>query len=99
MYFQNGNQCWLWISGKDSYICQLLKRPISNGEPAKNILISEVIGNGSIIKLDDGSILEVDSYDTFHTMMWLGGASGLLINNDTIISFTEDAVVGVERLK
>ena len=57
------------------------------------------MGNGSIIKLDDGSILEVDSYDTFHTMMWLGGASGLLINNDTIISFTEDAVVGVERLK
>ena len=97
--YGSGHRCNIWIAGKKSYKCELLKTPGGRGEPAKEVHISEVKGNGTILKMLDGSIYEVDVIDEIHTTLWLGISDGLLINGTTLINFDADEAVTVHRIK
>ena len=97
--FGSGNKCNIWIAGKKSYKCELLKSPEKRGEPAKEVHISEVKGNGTILIMLDGSMYEVDSIDEIHTSLWLGISDGLLISGTTLVNFDADEAVTVHRIK
>ncbi len=97
--YGSGNRCHIWIAGKKSYKCDLLKSPNVKGQPAKEVHISDVKGNGTILIMLDGSMFEVDSIDEIYTSLWLGISDGLLINGNTLINFDSDEPVGVFRLK
>ena len=97
--YGSGHRCNIWIAGKKSYKCELLKSPEGRGDPAKIIHISEVKENGTILFMLDGSMYEVDSIDEIYTSLWLGISDGLLINGATLINFDADEPVTVTRIK
>lgn len=97
--YGDGRRCNIWIAGKKSYRCELLKVPQRRGEPAKKVHIYEVKGNGTIIIMLDGSMYEVDSIDEIYTSLWLGISDGLLINSNTLINFDSDEAITVYRIK
>lgn len=97
--YGSGSKCNLWIEGKKSYKCELLKIPDKRGEPAREIHISEVKGNGTILMMLDGRMYEVDSMDEIHTSLWLGISDGLLIGDTTLINFDSDEPISVSRIK
>jgi len=97
--YGSGHRCNIWIAGKKSYKCELLKAPEGRGEPAKEVHISEVKGNGAILIMLDGSIYEVDSIDEIYTSLWLGISDGILISGTTLINFDSDEAVTVYRIK
>lgn len=97
--YGSGHRCKIWIAGKKSYNCELLKQPNRKGQPAKKVHISQVKGNGTILMMLDGSIYEVDSIDTIYTSLWLGISDGLLINGMTLINFDSDEAINVSRIK
>jgi len=97
--YGRANRCNIWIEGKKSYKCDLLKSPQSRGRPAEEVHISEVKGDGAIIIMLDGRIYEVDSYDTIETSLWLGISDGILIDNTTLINFDEREAVSVNQIR
>ena len=97
--FKDGKQWKIWIEGKKAFKCDLLKTPNVRGQSAQLVHISEMLGNGTIIKMLDGSLFEVGSLYTIETSLWLGISDGLLINDSTLINFDEGGMVEVTRLK
>jgi hypothetical protein len=80
--FKSGSQWKIWIEGKKTYKCDVLKMPAyGKAISARLSYISEVKGNGEIIKMSDGSIYEVDSYDSYHTRMWYGNTEVLILDS------------------
>jgi hypothetical protein len=97
--YGSGQRCRIWIEGKRSYTCELYRGPSGNGEPAKEVHISSVKGNGALLILLDGAIYEVDAIDQIYTSLWLGVSDGLLINDSTMVNFSADEPVSVHRLR
>jgi hypothetical protein len=93
------NDCNIWISGKKSFKCELIKEPSKRGEPAEKIYISEVKGNGKILMMLDGRVYEVGMLDELKTTLWLGMSDGIIINGTTLINFSSDESIQVNRIK
>lgn len=96
--YGGGSRCNLWIAGKKSYRCELLKQPDDRPIEAKLMSLNKVRGQGSILVMDDGSIWEVDSFDTIETGIWLGISDGLLLGGSRYVNFDADELVGVVRI-
>jgi hypothetical protein len=60
--------------------------------------ISSVMGDGKLVKLEDGSIWEVDSVDTVDSMLWLP-TEEILICGERLINTDNGEKVGAKRLK
>jgi hypothetical protein len=60
--------------------------------------ISSVMSDGQIIKLEDGSIWEVDAIDTVDSMLWLP-IENVLICGNRLINTDNGEKVGAKRLK
>ena len=60
--------------------------------------IQSITGNGEIIKLEDGSIWQVDSIDTITSSIWLP-ISNVTICGSTMINTDDGEKVGVTKLK
>ncbi len=60
--------------------------------------IQEVSGNGKIVTLEDGSILEVDAVDTITSAIWLP-ISKVVLCGSTLIKTDDDESVSVTPLK
>lgn len=56
------------------------------------------MGGGKLIKLEDGSIWEVDAVDTVDSMLWLP-TEDVLVCGDRLINTESGGKVGVKRLK
>lgn len=60
--------------------------------------IQSVSSDGSIIKLEDGSIWKVDSVDTVISSIWLP-VTDVVVCDDKIINTDDNESVGVSRLR
>ena len=60
--------------------------------------IESVSDNGSIIKLEDGSLWEVDSVDAIDTMLWLP-TTDIVSCDDKLINTEDNETVDAIRLK
>ncbi len=58
---------------------------------------TSVIGGGKLIKLEDGSVWEVDAVDTVDSMLWLP-TKDVLICGDPLINTDNGEKVGAKRL-
>jgi hypothetical protein len=96
--FNVGKSWKIWIEGKKDYKCEVLKTPDSVfPSTAKIVMISEVKGNGTILKMSDGSIYEVDS---INTTLWLGTSNALIINDHELINLDKgDEIIEVTKLR
>jgi hypothetical protein len=60
--------------------------------------IEEVLGDGAIIKLEDGSLWQVDSVDEITAVLWLP-TTEVVVCDDKIINTDDNESVQVRRLK
>jgi len=96
------NLSWkIWIEGKKVFNCDLLKSPVAYASSAgQKVYISEVKDNGKILIMLDGSVYEVDDYDTFDTLLWLGNSYALLIDGTRLLNLDERSeIIDVTRLR
>lgn len=60
--------------------------------------IDSVIDDGRIVKLEDGTIWQVDSIDQIYSMLWLP-VSDIVVCDDKLINIDDDEVVNARRLR
>lgn len=97
--FGSGSRCQVAIEGKKTFKCEVLKLPDARGKPAKQLQISEVRGDGSILITAEGELYEVDSIDHITTSLWLGFFEALLVEGDQIINLDSGEAVSVQKIR
>lgn len=60
--------------------------------------IDEILANGQIIKLEDGSVWKVDRFDALTSSLWLP-ISDVVVCDDRIINIDDGETVHVRRLR
>ncbi len=98
LYLKRGN-CQIAIEGKRTFQCEVIKEPNGPGKPAKQLQVSDVKGNGSILKMMNGEIYEVSSMDQITSSMWLGFFDALLVDGDQLINLNSGESVNVEKVR
>jgi hypothetical protein len=95
-----GSRCRLWIQGKRSYRCTILRASSLRPLPAVVTSITDVSSDGDIIKTLDGSIFEVDSLSTLYTSLWLPVSEVAVLGNSQMVNLDQsDELATVTRLK
>lgn len=89
----------IWIEGKRTYRCDVLKAPSGGATTAREVLISRVPADGEVLILNDGSVLRVDSIYTIYTGLWLGLNSALLISESELINLDQGELIRVSKLR
>ena len=99
--FRIGSQWKIWIEGKKAYRCDVLKEPESGRRiSVREVFISEVKGNGTILEMSDGSIYEVDNIYTITTELWLGMSEAIILDEYELINLDEGGeIVTISRLR
>lgn len=66
---------WSWnlVLKGSKYDCELVERPRTSPELAREDYVIEVMGSGRVLKMLDGRLLSVDASDVSHTSSWSGG--------------------------
>jgi hypothetical protein len=74
--------------------------PIRRGRSGceAGLWIDSVSSDGQIVKLDDGSIWEVDSIDTIDSSLWLP-FSNIVVCGDRLINTDDNETVSARRLR
>ena len=70
-----------------------------NRNGAEKHWIKQVMGNGSLIELEDGSIWQVSPLDQIDTALWLAITDVLLVNGEKIINLDDNETAEVKRLR
>ncbi|MBU0711199.1 hypothetical protein KKA87_04655 [bacterium] len=98
--YKSGYGWKIWIEGKGTFLCDILKEPIHLATfDVNEVSISKVSDNGELIFLTNGSIYKV-SYQSYETTLWLGYSSVLLIDDHQIINLDERSeIIDVIRIK
>jgi hypothetical protein len=60
--------------------------------------IGEVLADGKILKLEDGSIWQVDPVDTVTSSIWLP-VSDVIVCDDKIVNVDDGETVGARRMR
>jgi hypothetical protein len=60
--------------------------------------INEVLGNGQILKLEDGSLWKVEPVDTVTSSLWLP-VSDVIVCDDKIVNVDDGETVHARRLR
>lgn len=95
-----GRTCRIWIQGKKTFRCSVLRRPSVTGTVAVETSITEVTRGGEIIKTLDGSIFEVESIDRLYTALWLPVSEVLLLGDSQMVNLDQgDELITVSRIK
>ena len=71
--------------------------PIGRATCESGHWIESVSNDGEIIKLEDGSIWEVDAGDTVDSMLWLP-VTNIVVCPDKLINIDDNETVGVTQL-
>ena len=97
--FRGDNSCQIAIEGKRTYKCDVLKLPDERGKSAKQLHITEIRGQGTILLTLDGDIYEVDAIDQITSSIWLGIFDALLIEGNQLINLDTGESVDVHRFR
>lgn len=96
----SGSTCRVWVEGKRTYRCEILKASYRRGDAATEGVIANVSSDGSIVKLSDGSVFEVSSLNSLTTTLWLAGSSVLVIDDGEMVNLDNGSeLVTVTRLR
>jgi hypothetical protein len=71
---------------------------IASNNCESGLSVQAVMDDGKLIKLDDGSLWEVDDADTVDSALWLP-ASDVLICGDKMTSIDDEETVEVTKIK
>ena len=100
MLVRDGRGWRLWIEGKQTYSVRLLREPAAwSGRAGELVNISEVLGNGAILRLLDGRILEVGSIDQVYTGIWPGFSEAILIGGYELFNLDRGQKVRITAIR
>ncbi len=100
MLVRDGRGWRLWIEGKQTYSVRLLREPAAwSGRAGELVNISEVLGNGAILRLLDGRILEVSPIDQVYTGIWPGFSEAILIGGYELFNLDRGQKVRITAIR
>jgi hypothetical protein len=74
-----------------------------SGKPSvyegKMLYVEKEYGDGSVLKLSDGCVYEVDSYDTYNTRYWYPPYKVLMITDRKLIYLEKQKKIGITLIK
>ena len=76
--------------------CMIL--PVRAGDCESGYSINAVLADGKVIKLDDGSVWEIDPSDISDTASWTAGDE-IVVCSDQLVNTDEDETVDATRIK
>lgn len=97
--FGSGARWQIAIEGKKTFACKVLKVPDERGKPAKQLHVSQVRGQGSILITLDGELYEVDSIDHITSSLRLGIFDALLVEGEQLINLDSGESVVVKKIR
>lgn len=83
---------------KKLLICLTLITTITSSQACETTTIEEVLGDGSIIKLQDGTIYQVNTGDESTASMWTS-LTEVVVCDDKIINTEDNESIEVTQLK
>jgi hypothetical protein len=101
LLFKEGNSWRLWIEGKKSYRCKIIKPPFTKPNVyLEKKQIMKVTSDGSFLTDINGIMYEVNSLDTIETRLWIPPLDILIIDEIEVInmSLMSPAII-VQKLK
>jgi hypothetical protein len=96
---REGRSWRLWIEGGRSYSVRMVRPPGSGGRAAERISVVEILGDGAVLRLMDGRLLEVDDFNRVFTSIWLPFFDGLLIGGYELLNFDSGEKVTVQFVR
>lgn len=83
----SSTSCRLWIASKREYTCDLLKAPSGRASSAEREMLRAVRGNGRVLQLGSGRLLEV-SFQSYETALWLPGSELLILDSSQVVNLS-----------
>jgi len=101
LLFKEGNSWKLWIEGKKSYRCEIIKPPSTKPNVyLEKKQIMKVSSDGSFLTDFKGIIYEVNSLNTIDTQLWIPPFDVLMIDKHEIINTSDrSSVIRVQMIK
>lgn len=98
--FKSGNAWKIWIQGKRVYQCDVIRQPyLKSRSTAEVTYVSEMKGQGSIILMLDGSLLEVDAGDEITSSLWIAPFDALLLDGHKLVNLDDGDSIEIRRLR
>lgn len=92
--YKTGRKWRIWIEGKRSFPCDILKAPTSSlKRSVEEVFISRVLANGKILELGNGAMYEVSDIHLVDTGIWIGGSSALIIDGYRLLNLDESGEI------
>ncbi len=96
----SGSNCRVWIEGKRTYRCSVLRSASTEPIAAALTSIVDVSRGGEFIKTLDGAIYEVSALHTLHTSLWLPVSEVVVLGDSRMLNLDQgDGIIAVVRLK
>jgi len=99
--YKEGMSWMIWIEGKKSYRCDMIKEPdVRPSGAGKLVSISDVKGDGKILSALGGEIYEVADLNSIETSMWLAPFEALLLDESRLMNLDEGGeMVDVTKIR
>ena len=95
---KQGRSWRIWIEGKRTFTARVLREPSRGGRSGEVVSVSEVLGNGAILRLADGRMLEVDSIDQIYTGIWLPYFDAILVGGYELLNLDSGEKISVRAI-
>jgi len=91
----------IWVEGSSLLSGDLINEPeLRYDGTAENHHITDVLGNGSILKTMDDKIFKVDNFDRVQTSIWIGYFDAVVLDNNELIHADQsEEIIEVEFLQ
>lgn len=98
--YKRGFYWGIWVEGWGEYQCDILSVPknLPRATAAEFVYISEVMNDGSVVKLLDGRILEV-IIGQVCASIWIGSSDGILLDGSRLLNISQGDMIQVSILR
>jgi len=92
---RQGRSWRLWIEGREALTVRLISEPERGGRAGELVSVSEILGDGAILRLTDGRTLEVGTIDRVSSGIWLPFFNAILIGGYELLNLDKGEKVSV----
>ena len=98
LLIQAGSGCRIWVEGKRTYPCELIRPPTVSRSVGRLDALQSVRGSGKVLQLASGKMYEV-SFQAFETQLWLAGSEVVDLEDGRLINLDSGEIVDVKLIR
>ena len=87
-----GLRCRLWVEGKRTYPCRLLKAPVMRGQEVSVDVLTGVNADGKLVRLSSGLMYEVQ-FQSYVAALWIAGSEILDFGDGRLLNLDYDSEI------